>query len=389
MKATILTLGCYPSTGGPSKSIRAFQRALDARVIAWVNPAEQAREALVFEPSAIVRSVDWPGAKTVLYPRRDDLRAAEEIVASSSLVSCHLCWRWHCPWLHGAAARHGVPYWLVPHGGLDPYVFQTNGPLKRLFSRTVARPFLESTPAVVCSTHREYQKARRHLPRAEPFILPWPLEEGDVRVRNEEKRAAMRIRLGIPEDAFCLLFLGRLHPMKRPLETITALARSGSTKAHLIVVGNEFGISVDACRLHARQLGVSDRVHIVGAVFGNAKRDYFDAADAYISLSHRENFNFSAAEALASGLPVILSPGNDLAADIAPVDCGWMLNDIEEASTAIVAAAELPAAQLTARGERGRDWAEQNLRFDEFRNRLLEYAARLPQVASARTRRTR
>ena len=377
MKTTVLTIGCYPSTGGPSKSVRAFQRALDAQVIVWVDPREYALEKLVFEPTAIVRGVQWPALRTLLYPRREDLPAAEELVASSDLVSCHLFWRWHCPWLQTVAGRHQRPFWLVPHGGLDPYVFQKDGFAKRIFAKTIARPFLTSAPAVVCSTRREYEKARRHLPRAEPFILPWPLEEADVRDRDAAARHATRGRLGIPENAFCFLYLGRLHGMKRPLETITALARSGVLKAHLLIVGNEFGVSVADCIAHARNEGVGDRVHVMGAAFGSSKRAYFDAADAYISLSHRENFNFSAAEALASGLPVILSPGNDLASDLLPIDCGWMLPSIEAAPEAIRAASELPATALADRGRRGKEWAENTLPFDTFAAKLRGYAARL------------
>lgn len=377
MRTTVLTIGCYPSSGGPSKSVRAFQRALNANVIAWVDPREHAKEALVFQPSAVVRGTEWPPLRSVLYPRSEDLPAAEEIIAASELVSCHLFWRWHCPWLHTIARRHGLPFWLVPHGGLDPYVFRKNGVAKRIFAKTVARPFLTTAPAVVCSTRREYEKARQHLPRAEPFILPWPLEQSDFRIRDEGRRHATRAQLGIPENSLCLLYLGRLHSMKRPLETISALARSGVDNAHLVIVGNEFGITMDDCNAHARREGVSGRVHVVGPAFGNNRHAYFDAADAYISLSHRENFNFSAAEALASGLPVVLSPGNDLASDLVEIDCGWMLHRIEAAPEVIRMASELPVAALADRGRRGKEWAEKSLAFDTFAARLQGYAARL------------
>lgn len=382
MKTTVLTIGCYASTGGPSKSVRAFQRALDARIIAWLDPKELAVEPLVFQPDAIVPCVPWPGLRKVLYPVAHALPEAEEIVATSDLVSCHLFWRWHCPWLYQVASRHRIPYWMVPHGGLDPYVFQTNGPTKRLFAKTVARSFLLNAPAVVCSTQREYQKARMHLPQAEAFILPWPLEDADFRTRSEESRALVRGRLGISDQSLCLLFLGRLHPMKRPLETIAALARSGVTNAHLIIVGNEYGITVDDCKRQAQQDGVADRVHVVGPAFGESKQGYFDAADVFISLSHRENFNFAAAESLGCGVPVILSPGNDLAADLLPVGCGWMLPNIENAGEAIAAAAAVPQAERKQRGQRGRDWAENTLRFSAFQTSLRAYAARLAEEAT-------
>lgn len=377
MNASILTLGCYQSTGGPSRSVKAFQRALNARVVAWVDPVGHAAEQLVFDAAAVVHGLSLPVAKSFLYPRSTDLKAAEEVIATSDFVSCHLFWRWHVPWMAEMSRKHRVPYWLVPHGGLDPYVMQTNGIVKRLFAQTAARRFLNNVSALVCATRREYEKARRFAPDAKPVILPWPLDDADFRSRDADSRLAMRRMLEIPEDARCLMFLGRLHPMKRPLETITALAQSGAASVHLILIGNPFGITEADCSAHASRLGVADRVHVVGPVFGVEKHRYFDAADIFISLSHRENFNFAAAESMAAGLPVILSPGNDLSSDLAEVNCGWLLSRDDMAASAIADAATMPASHLEAMGSRGQRWAEQTLGFDTFQSRLSRAAERL------------
>lgn len=384
MKTAILTLGCYVSSGGPSKSVSAFQRALDAKVIAWVDPADQQKERLVFTPNAVVEAVRAPLLRSLLYPAPLSLPAAAEIVASSDFVSTHLFWRWHCPWIYATARDHKVPYWFVPHGALDPYVFGKNTLAKNVFAKTVAAPFLRHAPAVVCSTTREYQKLRKHVPRAKAFVLPWPLENADVRTHDDRTRAAVRDRLGIPENAPCFLFLGRLHPMKRPLETILAVAQSAVASAHLIVVGNEYGITVDECKRLAGNLDISDRVHMIGPAYGSEKRDYFDAADVFISLSYRENFNFAAMEALASGLPLILSPGNDIAEDLRNLDCSWLLPDVSAATEAIRLAAAMPKPEVSAMGARGRRWAADTLTFEQFQDRLTAYAAEFLELTSAR-----
>jgi glycosyltransferase involved in cell wall biosynthesis len=121
-------------------------------------------------------------------------------------------------------------------------------------------------------------------------------------------------------------------------------------------------------------LGITDRVHLIGPVYGCDKHRYLDAADAYISISHRENFNFTAAECLASGLPVILSPGNDLAYDLADVECGWMLRDGDPPEAAIAAAARSDAELLRAMGRNGRVWCERHLRREVFSGRVKSFA---------------
>lgn len=374
MITTLVTLGCYQSTGGPSKSIRAFQRALNARVVVWADPRELAAEPLVFDQPTVVRGTNKPVLRSVLFPCQQDVASAEQLVATSDLVSCHLFWRWHVPWVGAMARKHGFPFWLVPHGGLDPYVFGRGRFVKGFFANTIARPFLSRVSALMCSTQREFDKAKPWARHARQCVAPWPLDPEDFRSRSATARASVRQRLGIPSDSPCLLYLGRLHPMKRPLETISALARSRASRTHLILVGNPYGVTTAACETHAGRLGVSDRVHVMGPAFGSAKWDYMDACDAYISLSHRENFNFSATEAMGSGLPVILSPGNDLACELASRDCGWMLPSLDAAQEAIEAAASLPAVRLAEKGERARQWAFESLQFTSFQKRLCWFA---------------
>jgi glycosyltransferase involved in cell wall biosynthesis len=377
VRATILTLGLYRGSGGPSKSIKAFADALDARVISWVDSLQYARDRLIWAQSTVVRGSRLPVLRQLLVPaRRDELAEAERIVAESDVVSCHSFWRWHVPWLHRVAKRHRVPYWFVPHGILDPYAFESERLFKRAFLSACARGFLEDAAAVVCSATREYEKLREIVPHAPPAIIHWPLTDDDFRERSPAARSECRRGLGIPEEAFCLLAFGRLDPMKQPLETIDAVAEGGGGATHLIVMGNEFGVSRAACERRAADHGLADRVHVVGPKYGDERLPYLDACDAYISLSHRENFNFTAMECLASGIPVILSAGNDIAGDIGGIGCGWMMPVGGRAADVIEAARAAPRASLPVMGAAGREWARRHLSVSRFQKQLGDLARR-------------
>lgn len=375
INVAILALGLYPSTGGPSKSIPAFHKALAARVISWVDPIQCERDQQVIRPDALVTGSRLPILRQLLCPSRGSTSAAEQIVSESDLVSVHSFWRYHCQWIHRVAKRHRVPYWFVPHGVLDPYVFQSGRAAKRMFMACGGQQFLDDAAGVVCSTHREYEKLRHLVPRAKRAVVHWPLHRDDFRERNALRRNQLRTRLGIPSEATSLLYLGRLHPMKRPLETIQAVADSGRTDVHLVIAGPDSGVTASECLQRAKATGIQNRVHVMGPVAGQDKHDAIDASDAYVSLSHRENFNYSAAECLASGIPVILSPGNDLAADLANVDCGWLLENSADAPFAISEAASVGPSALAAAGHRGHSWAEASLTFDAFQSRLASFAA--------------
>jgi glycosyltransferase involved in cell wall biosynthesis len=366
MNTTILTLGLYRSSGGPSKSVSAFRDALGARVISWVDPVQYEAEDLVWKNSAIVRGKGGWLQRRLLIPRTDDVAAAEEVLKQSHLVSCHSFWRWHNIWLRRTARKHSIPFWFVPHGILDPYVFTKDRVTKRLFLSLGGQAFLNEAAAVVCATRREYEKLAHFLPRIPFAIIPWPLEESDFRTRNETVRAATRAALRIPEDAVVLLYLGRLHPMKQPLETIDTVARCRDNRCHLIMVGNECGVSVAECRLRAKAAGLEHRVHVVGPAYGADKVAYLDASDVYISLSHRENFNFTAAESMAAELPLLLSAGNDLASELSTVRCGWMVPAGQAPEAAIDAAIAAGDAQRSEYGRTGKAWASKHLRREVF-----------------------
>lgn len=375
MKTTVLTLGLYAGSGGPARSVRAFAGSLNASVISWVDPDRYSRESLVWEDSTVVRGSQLPVLRQLLVPQSCDLPAAERLVASSDLVSCHSFWRWHNIWLLNVVRRNGVPYWFVPHGILDPYVFTYDRAAKWSFLAMGGRRFLDEAAGVVCATRQEYHKIAPWFRDKPHAIIPWPLDEGDFRLRDEALRAVTRARLGIASDATVFLSLGRLDPMKRPLETIDALARCRDHHCHLIIVGNESGIGVDECHRRAVRCGVEDRVHVIGPVYGDGKHAYMDASDAYVSLSHRENFNFAAVEAMASGLPVILSPGNDLVHELMDVPCGWMLRQEEDVGAVFDRVAAVGNSERDDFGRRARDWARVHLRRESFDRAVRDFAS--------------
>ena len=67
-------------------------------------------------------------------------------------------------------------------------------------------------------------------------------------------------------------------------------------------------------------------VFFTGIVHGKAKKTLYKLADLFVLPSHTENFGIVAAEALASGLPVLASnktPWNDLET----MNCGKFVNN--------------------------------------------------------------
>ncbi len=124
-------------------------------------------------------------------------------------------------------------------------------------------------------------------------------------------RAAARARFGLPPDAFVTLFAGKLDDNKRVADLLSAVARLGSGAA-LLVVGS--GPLEADLRRQAGELGV--RAAFAGFLNQMEMGPAFGAADCVALPSASETWGLIGNEALASGLPVVLSDRVGAAPDL-------------------------------------------------------------------------
>jgi glycosyltransferase involved in cell wall biosynthesis len=151
-----------------------------------------------------------------------------------------------------------------------------------------------------------------------------------------ESRAAIRKELGLHTDAILVGSVGRLVPVKDFGLAIDAIAtvRKQQLNVHLLLVGD--GPERGALEDQARQIGVADSVHFAGHQEDVWR--YFNAMDLYINSSQSEGLSQSLIEALAIGLPVVVTDVGDSAwvarelpacgAVIPPGDASAMANQI-------------------------------------------------------------
>jgi hypothetical protein len=128
-------------------------------------------------------------------------------------------------------------------------------------------------------------------------------------------RDAARRRLGLPADRFIVLQLGRLVPRKGIATVIEGLALMRPSRrgpAALVVVGgNSAGpderLTPEIARLRgvARANGVDGQVHFVGRRDRADLRDWYLAADVFVTTPWYEPFGITPLEAMACGRPVI------------------------------------------------------------------------------------
>ena len=104
-----------------------------------------------------------------------------------------------------------------------------------------------------------------------------------------------------------ILFLGNLSQRKGVWELIDAM-RAVPATATLMLVGGEDdpGIS-DAAQVRINELGMADRIKLIGPAYGEEKHQWLEKADIFVLPSHAEGLPIALLEAMGGGIPAVVT----------------------------------------------------------------------------------
>jgi glycosyltransferase involved in cell wall biosynthesis len=174
-------------------------------------------------------------------------------------------------------------------------------PSRQRAYRVIERALAHATDRLIAVSDevRDDLVRLRVAPATKFAVVPYGFDL-DARVRNDDAtRARKREEAGVGADTFVIGWAGRLTEIKRPLDLVRATAAvDGST---LVLVGDgELRADVEDL---ARELGVSERVRLVGYV--SDMGSWYSAFDAFLLTSANEGAPVVAIEAQAAAVPVV------------------------------------------------------------------------------------
>jgi N-acetyl-alpha-D-glucosaminyl L-malate synthase BshA len=162
---------------------------------------------------------------------------------------------------------------------------------------------------------------------------------------NPGQWSDLRARLA-PHGEVIIAHVSNLRPVKRPLDAVRTLAevRDAGIDAKLMLIGD--GPMLEAMHELATELGVAEKIMVMGAIEADKLPKYMAAADLHLVTSENESFCLAAMEAMACGVPVVGTHCGGLDEIMTRVDPGVnrvskLLADVGDASGLAKAAVSL------------------------------------------------
>jgi glycosyltransferase involved in cell wall biosynthesis len=228
------------------------------------------------------------------------------------------------------ARLKNVPYIVRPLGQLCQWSLQQSQRKKQIYLDLIERENLNHAKAIHFTSNAEYTEAQELGLKAPGIVIPHGLS---VTSRIAHAHFQLRQWLHLPGDEPIILFLSRLHPKKGLELLVNALARLVNQRFTFVIAGSgdlDYEMSL---RQLINESGLGNRTRMLGFIEGEKKDILLQGADLFALTSYSENFGVAVLEALAAGLPCIVTPGVALSEVVKQQDLG-MVPEMDEAAIA-------------------------------------------------------
>jgi glycosyltransferase involved in cell wall biosynthesis len=195
--------------------------------------------------------------------------------------------------------------------------------------------------------YRHYGVAEQRITMAPYSVDNAYFARGSLDARADQ--AAVRRRLGIPEEGVVFVSSGKLIERKRPLDILRAFADSGAADAALVYVGD--GPLRPRVEQAADELGLQDRVVFLGFRNQSELPEIYGAGDVLVLASALETWGLVVNEGMAAGLVPVVSDQVGSAPDLVDDGRTFPTGDIDALGALMRRLATDPSALDRARDD--------------------------------------
>ncbi|WP_206120044.1 glycosyltransferase [Cellulomonas sp. HD19AZ1] len=231
------------------------------------------------------------------------------------------------------ALAAGAPLVVQTHGMVDP----SSKPLARFFDALVVRRVLRRADVLLHLTDEERDDVRATARTALPHA------------RRLVNGVELQPRRPLPQ-APRVLYLARLQDRKRPEDFVRCMPAvlAQHPGARFVLAGSDSGALARTLAV-ADELGVRDSLDVLGGLPHDEALAELARASVYVLPSVGETFPVSVLEAMACGVPAVVTSSNGLAPDVAEAGAGAVGDDVPTLAAAVARLLDADANDAASR----------------------------------------
>lgn len=364
LKSIHVIAGLGARNGGPSYSVPRLVSALSGWGVSSeiYTVAESALERSEAHALAFPQDFMAVPVASSLRISRALSSALEKSVERIDILHNHGLWLMPNVAVGRIAEKAAKPLVVSPRGMLAFEALRFSARKKRLFWALLQGPALAQA-AVWHATCLEEAEDIRSFGVTKPIaIIPNGIDEAVV-FANHNPKLIKRT----------LLFMSRIHPKKGLPNLITAWSDVAPQRPNweLVIAGPDEGAHRAELAKQVKKLAAPS-VRFVDPVYGHAKASLLASADLFVLPTKSENFGIAVAEALAAGVPAIVTKGAPWSG-LDDQRCGWWIDHgVEPLKSALLEATSLSPATRKEMGARGRIWMTREFSWDTIASQMKE-----------------
>ncbi len=256
-------------------------------------------------------------------------QALQKRAVSFDVIHVHSVFLWPTWIAAGCARRADVPYVIAPRGMLvGELIREKSKIIKKLSIAFFDRRVLKAAAAIHFTTEREkIDCSALGINVSRGVVVPNGLDIGEIPkdVRNNRQKDKTKPYI---------LYFGRIN-WKKGIDRLLG-AMQFLPEACVNIVGNDEEAYLPVLESLARNLGIKNRVQFHGPAKSEKKWEWIAGASVLVLPSRSENFGNVVLEAMAVGVPVVVTPEVGLADTVKRSGAGIVADGNPEAIAAAI-----------------------------------------------------
>ena len=282
-------------------------------------------------------------------------RALSQKIKEYDLLHIHSLYLFHDLMAGHYCRKYGVPYLVQPHGTLDPFIHRRHRLRKTVMETIFENRNIKGAAAVLFTSAEEKELARPYTFNTPGAVVALGLDLSSY--QRLPAPGAFRERFPEIGAKKIILFLGRINFKKGLDLLVEAVARVVRQRqdVHLVVAGPDDDGWGARVKEWLKAEGILGDATFTGMLLDEEKLAVLRDAQMFVLSSYSENFGIAVIEAMACGLPVVISDQVNIWREVETAGAGLVV-PCAAASLAAALARLLADPGLAAdMGQRGRD----------------------------------